>query len=102
MYSRKSVGPRMEPWETNAFEHVFRDGFTEAVTQRCSVKKFFLQISQNPQENTCTRVSFSIKLQASGCDFIKKEALAQVFSNEFWEISKNTFSQNPSGGCFCI
>ena len=24
-------------------------------------------------------------------DFIKKEALAQVFSCEFWEIFKNTF-----------
>ena len=26
------------------------------------------------------------------CNFIKKEALAQVFSSEFFEISKNTFS----------
>ena len=25
------------------------------------------------------------------CNFIKKETLAQVFSCEFWEISKNTF-----------
>ena len=25
------------------------------------------------------------------CNFIKKEALAQVFSREFCEISKNTF-----------
>ena len=31
--------------------------------QRCSVKKLFLEISQNSQENTCTRVSFLIKLQ---------------------------------------
>ena len=31
---------------------------TEAVTQRCSVKKAFLEISQNLQENTCARVSF--------------------------------------------
>ena len=35
-----------------------------AVAQRCSVKKVFLQISQNSQENTCARVSFLIKLQA--------------------------------------
>ena len=35
---------------------------------------------------------FLIKLQASACNFIKKEALAQVFSYEFCEISKNTFS----------
>ena len=28
---------------------------TEAVGQRCSVKKLFLKISQNLQENTCAR-----------------------------------------------
>ena len=58
----------------------------EAVVQRCSVKKVFLEISQNSQENTFARVSFLIKLQAC-----KKEALAQVFSCEFYEISENTF-----------
>ena len=70
----------------------------------------FLEILQNSQENTCARVSFLIKLQASKltiktpewrfgvfivnygiCNFIKKEALAQVFLCEFCEISKNTF-----------
>ena len=64
---------------------------TEAVAQRCSVKKMFLQISQNSQENTRDRVSFLIKLQDEPCNFIKKEALAQLFSCEFCEISKNTF-----------
>ena len=34
--------------------------------QRCSMKKVFLEISQNARENTCARVSFLIKLQASG------------------------------------
>ena len=29
-------------------------------------KKVFLKIPQNSQENTCARVSFSIKLQGSG------------------------------------
>ena len=38
---------------------------TEAVAQRCSVKKVFLEISQNSQENACARASFLIKLQAS-------------------------------------
>ena len=36
----------------------------EAVAQRYSVKKVFLEISQNSQENTCARDSFLIKLQA--------------------------------------
>ena len=36
---------------------------SEAVVQSCSVKKIFLEISQNSQENICARVSFLIKLQ---------------------------------------
>ena len=48
----------------------------------------FLEIPQNSQENTRARASFLIKL---ACNFLKKEALAQVFSCEFREISKNTF-----------
>ena len=63
----------------------------EAVVRRCFVKKVFLKIPQNSQENTCARDSFLIKLQALACNFIKKETLAQVFSCEFCEISKNTF-----------
>ena len=51
----------------------------------CSVKKrVFLEISQNSQENTCARVC--------NCNFVKNEYLAQVFSCEFCDFSKNTFS----------
>ena len=58
---------------------------------------------QSSQENTCTRASFLIKLQAEACTFNKKENLAQLFSCEFWEISKNTFSyKTPLGNCFCF
>ena len=32
----------------------------------------------------------------SNCNYIKKETLAQVFSCEFYEISKNTFSYRTS------
>ena len=52
--------------------------FEEADIRRCSVKKLFLKMSKNSQENTCARVYFLIKLQASAC--------------EFCEISKKTFS----------
>ena len=47
---------------------------SEAVAQSCSVKYLLLEIW--PQ----------------ACNFIKMETLAQVFSCEFWEISKTTFS----------
>ena len=52
----------------------------EAVVRRCSVKRMLLEISRNSHENTCARDLFLIK-----------ESLAQVFSCEFCEISKNTF-----------
>ena len=45
-------------------------------------------------ENTCARVSFLIKLQASPCIFIKKDTLVQVFSCKFCKISKKTFLKN--------
>ena len=72
-----------KPWRISC-------GSTEAVFRRCSVKKVFWEISQNSQKNTCTRTSFLIKLQAPACNLIEKGTLAQVFSCEFWEISKNT------------
>ena len=53
-------------------------------------KRVFLKTLQKSQENTCARVSFPIKLQVS-CNFIKNEALVQVFSCGFCEIFKNTF-----------
>ena len=38
---------------------------SEAVTRRCSLKQVFLEIYQNSQENTCSRVSFLTKLALS-------------------------------------
>ena len=63
-----------------------------SIHQKCSVKKVVLEISQNLQENTCARVSFLIRLQGSDLQLYLKKTLAQVFSCEFCEISKNTFS----------
>ena len=69
----------------------------KAVARMCSVKKVLLKISQNSLENNYARVSFLIKQAAKfieietlakACNFIKKEALAQVFSFEFREIPK--------------
>ena len=56
--------------------------------QRCSMKKGVLR---NLTKFTCARVSFLISCKAQVCDFIKKEAVAQMFSCKFCEFSKNTF-----------
>ena len=55
--------------------------FLEAATGGF-LREDVLKFSQNSQENTCAKVSFSI---------IEKETLAQVFSCEFCENFKNTF-----------
>ena len=48
-------------------------------------KKVFLEISQNSQENTCTRVNL-----------LKNRLWHKRFSCEFCEISQNTFSHKTS------
>ena len=57
-------------WEIIIFfmeSNTILDNFNrEAFIRRCSVKKMFLEISQNSQENTCARASFLIKLHALG------------------------------------
>ena len=68
-----------------------RYAVTEAATGGVLIKKVFLGILQNSQENTCVRVSFSTKFQTEACNFILKKTLAQVFSCEFSKISKSTF-----------
>ena len=87
-----------------------------AAVRRCSVKKMFLNIMQNSQENNCATVCFLIKLQASAKvsflielqaqagNFSKKETLAQVFSGKFCIIFKNTlfYSTPVAASELCI
>ena len=80
----------------------FRFPALKAVAQAYSVKKVFLEVSQNLQENTCAR-----KTPGQVCNFIKIETLAQAFSCEFCKISKSTFSYRlptvaPSAACSFI
>ena len=56
---------------------------SESVVQRCSVKKVFLEISQNSQENTCARVSFLIKLQVRPATLLKKRLWHRRFLVNF-------------------
>ena len=70
----------------------FAHFISETVARRCSVRKGVLRnftkftgkhLRQDPFVNKVT--------SASASNFIKKETLAQVFSREFCEISKDTF-----------
>ena len=74
---------------------------TRTSRRRCSVKKLFLEILQNSQENTCARVSFLKKLQPLVCNFIKKKRLwHRCFPVNFAKFLKHVFLQNTSSGCF--
>ena len=53
---------------------------TEAATGGVLYEKVLLEISQNPQENTCARVSFLIKFQA----FIKRDSGPGAFLTIFF------------------
>ena len=63
----------------------------EAVVWRCSVKKVFLEISQNSQKTRVPETLFQQSCRPKSCNSIMKEPLAQVFSCEFCKISKNSF-----------
>ena len=53
------------------------------VTRRYSVKKMFLKISQNSQENTCARVSLLMKLQSWPATSLKKRLWHRRFPVNF-------------------
>ena len=58
--------------------------------QRCSVEKGVLRnFTKFTGKHLCQSLFFN-KVAGLACNFIKKETLAQVFSYEFCEISKNT------------
>ena len=63
----------------------------ESVTRRCPVKKVFLKMLQNSQENTYARVSFLIKLQAYAGNFIKKRPWGRCFPVNFVEFLRTPF-----------
>ena len=64
---------------------------SETFTPRCSVKKVFIQ---NSQENTSVSLFFN-KAAGQAYNFMKKETLAQVSSLEFYEICKSPFYRTP-------
>ena len=64
---------------------------TEAATKVVLSQKEFLESSQNSQENTCARASFLNNVTGLRPATVLKKTLAQVFSCEFCEISKNIF-----------
>ena len=61
---------------------------TEAISSRCSVRKMFLKISQNSQENNCARVFSLIKLSTT---LLKKRDWHKCFPLNFAKFLKIGF-----------
>ena len=60
--------------------------------QRCFIKKGVLRnFKKLTGKHLCQSFFFNKVAGSEACNFIKKEALVQMFSCEFCEISKNTF-----------
>ena len=71
------------------------------VSRRCSIKKVFLEISQNSQENTCTRVSFFNKVAGlRPVTLLKERVWHRCFPVNFAKFVEHLFLQNTSGSCF--
>ena len=63
--------------------------FYRSSRPRCSVKKVFLEILQNSQESTCTRVSFLIKSRAA--TLLKKRLWQRCFPVNFAKFLSTPF-----------
>ena len=64
---------------------------TEAVAQRCSVKKVLLKISQNSQENTCARASFNKVAGLRSANLFKKRFWHRCFPVHFAKFPRTPF-----------
>ena len=67
----------------------------------------FPEVSQNPQESNCVRVSFLIKLVASclpAClpPLLKKRLWHRCFPVNFAKFLRTPFCRTPQGDCFWI
>ena len=70
-------------------------GLSEAVVQRCSVKKALLGISQNLQENTYVRVSFFNKVSGLRPATLSKRKLwHRSFPVNFTKLLRTPFLED--------
>ena len=67
--------------------HLYRSSCPEVFSKKGVLRNF----AKFAGKHLCQGLFFN-KVAGGACNFIKKETLAQVFSCEFCEISKNTFS----------
>ena len=65
--------------------------YAEVVLWMFSVENVFLEISQNPQENTCARVSSLTKLKARPGTLLKKRLWHMCFPVNYAKFLRTPF-----------
>ena len=74
-------------WNSSSVIHTYRQQRSEAVAQKCSLKKVFFKIPQNSHESG---LFFN-------CNFIKKEIWHRCFPVNFVKFLRTPFLENNSG-----
>ena len=75
---------------------------SETVAKTCSVKKMFLEISQNSQKNTCASFSFLIKLQALGMQLYQKRETGTAEHLRWLLLKLSIDKLNPHSSSYCL
>ena len=72
-------------------KYFLKNPVSEAVARWCSVKKVFLEISQNLQENTCVRVFFNKVAGLRPATLLKKSLWHRCFPVNFAKFLRKPF-----------
>ena len=75
---------------------------TEATTTGVLWKKVFLEILQNPQENTCARAFFNKVAGHRPATLVKKGLWHRCLPVNFAKFRRTSFYRTPLAACFCI
>ena len=90
--NKKSIKKDMRKMENCKTNHIL----DRSSYRRCSIRKVFLEISQNSRESTCARVSFLINF-IKFIKVIKKRLWHICFPVNFAKFLRTPFLQNTYG-----
>ena len=72
-----------------------------AAVLRCSIKKVFLKIFQNAQENTCVGVCYNPVTNLRPATLLKERLQRRCCPVNFAKFLNTLFCKTPLGDCIC-
>ena len=83
------------------FKELYKDNITEAVVQRCSVRRVFLKnLKKNTRKHLCQSLYFNKVASLRSATPLKKRLWHRCFPVDFAEFLRTPFLQNTSSSCF--